>query len=105
MLFADILIRYLIETVRYLIKARGSDHWPKENATALVSRKTRYADAEIIYSYTHEGRYCSGTHEKMFRSLESAKRYVASFPTGSKIVVRVKPGSPQTSIVYDDDQD
>jgi hypothetical protein len=61
--------------------------------------------AEIIYYYSHDGHYFSGTHEKQFSSYFEANRYVVSFPKGSQIIVRVKPESPKTSIVRDDDQD
>jgi hypothetical protein len=61
--------------------------------------------AEIIYSYSHNGHYFSGTYEKQFSSSFEAKRYVASFSKGSQIIVRVKPESPKTSIMRDDDQD
>src|SRR5262245_15432549 len=105
---ADIVYGYLIRTVIHLFKSRGSHQWPKENGTVLVSSTSNGyggAVAEIIYSYTYQGRYCSGRHERPFMSSDSAKRYAAGFPKTSHIVVRIKPGEPTTSIVRDDDQD
>jgi hypothetical protein len=106
--FADIFLGYVIRTVIHLFKSRGSRQWPKENGTVLVSSTTSgYGGpvADIIYSYTHKGRYCSGRHQKPFLSSGSAKRYVAGLPKETPIVVRVKPGDATTSIVRDDDQD
>ena len=106
------LIRWLVDNIVRIVgrltKERGSDQWPHENATVYHSTTSdRFPGgvAEVIYSYSHNGQYFSGTHEKHFSSYFEANRYVASFPKGAKIVVRVKPESPKTSIVCDDDQD
>jgi hypothetical protein len=105
--FLDIIVGHLIRTVIHLFKSRGSHQWPKQNATVLSSRMLGgYGGpvAEVIYSYTHQGRYCSGQYKKPFMSSDSAKRFVAGFPKRTQIVVRVKPEDPVMSIVRDDDQ-
>ena len=102
-----IVISYLVRMIGPMIKGRGSNQWPRENATVCSSR-TSYiyhgAVAEIVYRYSHNGQYCSGTHKKQFISRDSARRYASGLPTGTAIVVRVKPGHPMTSIVRDDDE-
>jgi hypothetical protein len=66
---------------------------------------TVWGVAEIIYSYSHNGKYFSGTHKKQFISYDSANRYIGGFPKDAQIVVRVKPEHPKTSFLRDDDQD
>ena len=102
------LIGYIVRVATRLIKGGGSDQWPRENATVWSSTTSDLFPgglAEIIYSYSHNGQYFSGIHEKQFLSYLEANRYAAGFPKGSQIVVRVKPGHPKTSILRDDDQD
>lgn len=102
-----ILMGYLLPRTVHFFKTRSSSQWPKETATVLTSNSTpgsAGAVSVIVYSYTHEGRYCSGTHEKPFLSQTSAKRYAANFPKGSQMIVRVKPEVPTASIVHDHDQ-
>ena len=95
----------------HVIKLRGTDRWPRADAKVLMTRTTDYFFghggyvAEIIYFYTYQGRYFSGRHEKPYVMLDDAKRYAAGFSKDSKIVVRLKPGDPETSIVRDEDQD
>jgi hypothetical protein len=106
--FIRFLVGHIVRIVARLTKERGNDQWPRENGTVYHSTTSDLFPgglAEIIYSYSHKGLYLSGTHEKRFSSYFEANRYVASFPKGSKIVIRVKPESPKTSIVRDEDQD
>ena len=101
-------VAYLVRKASSLIKGRGSDQWPRENATVWTSRASEgqrsEGVAQIIYYYSHDGHYFSGTHEKEFRSYGLANRYVAAVPKGTQFVVRVKPGNPKTSILRDEDQ-
>ena len=103
--FAEVVVVYLVRMAIRLIKGRGSDQWPSENATVYSSQTSDLFPgglAEIVYSYSHKGQYFSGTHEKRFLSYFEATRYVAGFPKGMQIVVRVKPGHAKTSILCDD---
>jgi hypothetical protein len=105
--FLDILIGYWVRVAIRLFKARGSNEWPSEEATVLTSSASNsYGGpvAEVIYSFSHHGRYLSGTHQKPFLLYDSAKRYAAGFPMDTPITVRVNPGNPMTSIVRDQDQ-
>ncbi len=106
--YLDVLVSYLIRIVIRTIKARGSGTWPAEKATVTGSScdHAPYGGpvAEITYAYTHEGEYCSGMHCEPFILRGPAEEYVARFPAGGDVIVRVKPGEPDVSIVCDDDQ-
>jgi hypothetical protein len=105
--FSDVFVGYLVRLVTRLFKGRGSEQWPRESATVWSSKTSDLFPgglAEIIYSYSHQGEYFSGTHEKQFLSYFEATQYIAGFPKGTEIVVRIKPGYPKMSVVRDDDQ-
>jgi hypothetical protein len=106
--YFDVLVGYLIRTVIRTLKARGSGHWPVERAKVTGSRcdDAAYGGpvAEVTYTFTHNGEYCSGMHREPFLLSDSAKNYAERFPEGGEFIVRVKPREPETSIVCDDDQ-
>ena len=97
---------YLVRMAIRRIKGRGSDQWPRENATVWSSNASNLCGGvvEIIYSYSHNGQYFSGSHEKQFLSYGSANLYAAALPRGTQLVVRVKPEHPKTSFLREDDQ-
>ena len=91
-----------------MLKARGSDRWPIEEATVLSSSATNDFGgpvAEVIYSFRHEGKLMSGTHHKPFLSYESAKEYAVKFSKDMRFTLRVNPEVPITSVVREEDQD
>jgi hypothetical protein len=106
--YVDILVGYLIRIVILMIKARGSKAWPVEKGTVTGSRcdPAVYGGpvAEITYTYTHKGEYFSGMHREPFILRDSAEEYVTRFPAGGDLIVRIKPGEPEVSIVRDRDQ-
>src|SRR5215831_18538489 len=97
-----VIVGNMVRAAILRIKFEGSDQWPRETATVWSANSSTRGRgegvAEIIYYYSHDGHYFSGTHEKEFRSYALANRYVVGFPKGSQIVVRVKPTHPKTSI-------
>jgi hypothetical protein len=97
-------IVYLIRIVIRMIKARGKKTWAVETGT-VTSSGAIGATAQTTYTYRREGRLFTGAYRKPYFDHDTAARYSAELPTGSRIVVRVKPDSPQTSIVLDGDQD
>ena len=64
----------------------------------------RCAVAEVTYVYNYGGEPFTGLHREPCILSGSAEEYVARFPTGGNVVVRVKPGETDVSIVRDDDQ-
>lgn len=105
--YLDVVIGYLIRNLIHTFRARRSGDWPVETATVGSSRCPSSVGgpvAEVGYMYTHEESYFAGIHRKPFMSRDSAEAYAAKFPPGSKIIARVRPGEPETSLVCDEDQ-
>ena len=101
------LIGYMSRSVVRLIKILRSGVWPLEYGT--VSSSSRFAlhagpIARITYTYRHHGKLFTGQYAKPFLFLRSAEHYAANYPVGSTIMVRIKPGQPDTTIVHDADQ-
>src|SRR5438045_762513 len=99
--FLDILIGYWVRAVIRMYKARGSNKWLIEKATVMSSSASNdYGGpvAEVIYSFRHQEKYLSGTHQKPFLSHDSAKKYVSGFPKDTRFSVRVNPENPKISI-------
>jgi hypothetical protein len=104
----DIIIGHWVRVFIRLYKARGSQSWPIAEATVQTT-SARYSYgrpvAEVVYSFTHQGHYLFGTHQKPFIFHNSAKEYVTRFPKGTHFSVRVNPENSKISVVRDEDQD
>jgi len=106
----DVLIGYLIYLFRSVIRmveARGSGTWLVVKATVTGSScDATYlgAFAEVTYVYTFQEEPFSGMHREPCISHGSAQEYVARFPAGGDVIIRVKPREPEVSIVRDRDQ-
>jgi hypothetical protein len=111
----DALFEYLLNALVYALrviihwpKVVGSGHWLLANAT-VTAPPTSLAGigcprVEIVYSYRVKGELYTGLHEEPFLSTDSLADYVERFGEGRRIVVRVKPGSPEVSVVCEADQ-
>jgi uncharacterized protein DUF3592 len=108
--FLDVLVGYLVYLIRIvirMIKARGGSTWPvvKAKVTGSTCDATyRGAIAEVTYTYPYQGGHFAGIHREPCVLRGSAEEYVARFPAGGDIIVRVKPETPEASIVCDRDQ-
>jgi hypothetical protein len=106
--YLDVLVGYLLRMLIRTVKARGSNRWPLEKALITDSRVDRAAYggrvAEVTYAFHHEGEYCSGMHREPFLLVDSAEEYVARFREGGDVIVRVRPGEPEMSIIRQRDQ-
>jgi hypothetical protein len=91
-----------------MTKARGSRRWPlgKAKVTGSNCDAAVYGGpvAEVTYTYTHKGEYFSGMHREPFILRDSAVEYASRFPAGGDVIIRVRPGEPEMSIVREDDQ-
>jgi hypothetical protein len=58
----------------------------------------------VIYSYEVGGSMFTGTNDKPFIEDSSAKAYGRSFPKGRSVIIRIRPGNPETSAMLDLDQ-
>jgi hypothetical protein len=103
------LIRLIVAFLRTLsiwLKGIGSGNWPLVEAIVTddaVRVHEIFTDSiEFPYSYRVGGELYTGLHEEP--CFVSDPRYMARFPKGRKLVVRVKPGAPESSIVRDKDQ-
>ncbi len=110
--FADNIIGFLVSLVRIVARkwrARRCSGWRKTTATIVgVSWQAQSylprPDAEIVYTYRIDGGFYGGVDTKPFCLESSAKNYASHFAKGDDLLVRVKPGEPETSVVLDEDQ-
>lgn len=108
----DVIVGYFITLFRILVRIRRtnkSKDWREVTATvAGASCQTQsYAPrpvAEIVYTYRIDGGFYGGVDEKPFFFDSAARDYADRFTRGDTLVIRVKPGEPETSVVRDADQ-
>jgi hypothetical protein len=102
-LYLDAIIVYLFRTLLRLIKENRSNAWPVVNGSVESSSCPglgHYPSAEVVYTYTTEGKSYWGVHKRaFFWSKSSAKDYADRFTPASYLVVRYKPGEPMKSVV------
>jgi hypothetical protein len=110
--YADIIVGYFITLFRIVVRilrARRSKGWHEITATVAGAscQTSLYMPrpvAEIVYTYRIDGGFYGGVDEKPFFFESSAKSYAEQFARGDSLVVRVKPGGPEVSIVFAEDQ-
>jgi hypothetical protein len=110
--FLDVFVGYFITMLRIVARihrARKSCDWGRTTATVCgaSSHSSSYLPrpaAEIVYTYRIDGGFYGGVDEKPFFLESSARDYASQFKKGDTLVVRVKPGEPETSQVRDEDQ-
>jgi Protein of unknown function (DUF3592) len=110
--FVDIVVGYLITLFRIIsrsVRALRSKDW--HEASAVVSGASCQSQAymprpvaEIVYTYRFVGGFYGGVDEKPFFLEGSAKACADQFKRGDTLIIRVKPGEPETSLVFDEDQ-
>ena len=86
---------------------RGSANWPTQvgKVTSSYVNHASFggAAAEITYMYKIGSSIYTGMTEKP-SFMGSAEKYAASFEPETTLIVRVKPGAPEISVVRDKDQ-
>jgi hypothetical protein len=110
--FADVIVGYFITLLRIIsriLRTRRSKGWREITATVsgASSRTSSYMPrpvAEIVYTYRLDGGFYGGVDEKPYFFESSAKQYANQFARGDNLVVRVKPGAPEESVVRNEDQ-
>ena len=107
-LVIDIYVEFLYRLSVTLLKRHRSNNWPQADAEVMSSQcpqATYGCDvAEIYYRYQINGELFVGIHERGFVFNSSGRDYSDKFPTGRKIIVRVKPGDDSVSILQEEDQ-
>ena len=110
--FADVFVGYFITLFRIasrIVRARRSEGWPEiaatvSGASCQTSSYMPRPVAEIVYTYHIDGGFYGGVEDKPFFLESSAKQYANQFARGDNLVVRVKAGAPEESVVRDEDQ-
>ena len=101
-------IAYAFNVTAHWLQVCGSGKWLLANATITAqpigSSRLGCPIVEIVYSYRYKGELYTGIHEEPFLLTESLTDYVARFGEGRSVIVRVKPGNPEVSVVCEDDQ-
>lgn len=90
------------------LRACHTGQWPLASATVTAPPATSSGlicpNAEIVYSYRVDGELYTGIHEEPFLMSDSSTAYVERFGEGRNLMVRVRPGNPEVSIVCEADQ-
>jgi hypothetical protein len=106
-LLLDVWIEFLVRVIVRFFKARGAASWPIVEAKVTSAKLRRgYTSCDVAdtaYNYRSDGKLYTGTDANPFLTTGSAKDYLEQHPVGSKLLVRVKPESPDFSIVRQDD--
>jgi hypothetical protein len=106
-LLLDVWIEFLIRVIVRFFKARGAASWPviEAEVTGASFRRghTACGVADITFKYRSGAELYTGTDANPFLTTNSAKEYLEEHPVGSKLLVRVRPNSPDFSIVRQDD--
>ena len=101
-------VAYAFSAIVHWLRVCGSGKWLLANATVsappLGSHGLGCPAVEIVYSYRFKGELYTGIHQEPFLSTDSLTDYVERFGEGRSVVVRVRPGNPEVSVVCEDDQ-
>jgi hypothetical protein len=113
--FFEVILEYvfraIISSFKLIVlwvKTLGTSHWSCVEAIVtdqpMVSLQFGCPSVEVVYSYRIDGELYTGLHDEPFLMDDSQEEYIARFSTGRKFMVRVKPNSPEISIVREQDQ-
>ncbi len=105
-LVIDIYVEFLIRVIIRFFKTRGSAAWPIiEAKVTSTGRRGGYGCdvADVNYHYRVEGELYAATDSVPFIFMNSAEQYLEEHSAGSKLLVRIKSGSPECSIVRQND--
>jgi hypothetical protein len=106
-----VLLGFLVSLFSMIVRklrARRTSDWREAVATVVGAscQKSPFLPrpvAEIVHTYRIDGGFYGGVDEKPFFLDTSAETYADLFSRGDNLVVRVKPGHPEISIVCDED--
>ncbi|HXJ90993.1 MAG TPA: hypothetical protein VMS18_29565 [Candidatus Binatia bacterium] len=101
-LFADIIIVFIFRAVIQLLRSRGAKHWPSIEAEVMTVEESSGGclSVELTYKYRMAGELYTGTHTEPFLWVHSVNTYLEPRRV---IIVRIKPGQPEFSVVRDRD--
>jgi len=107
--YMDVIVGYFVTLFRILtriLRVRKSKGWHEITATVSGAscQSSDYMPrpfAEIVYTYRVNGGFYGGVDEKPFFFKSSAEDHSKQFTRGDSLVVLVKPGEPEVSLVPD----
>lgn len=106
-LVIDIYVEFLFRAIVRFFRAFGSTSWPVVTAKITASycdpRGFGCAVANIAYKYRLDDEPYTGTDANPFVWSSSARDYLEKHPPASELLIRVKPGTPELSVVRQDD--
>jgi hypothetical protein len=111
----DALFEYLLRALVYGLRVImrwpsviSAGQWLLANATVTTPPRSSEGIAcrtvEIVYAFRVKDELYTGLHEEPFLSTESLTDYIERFGEGRHVIVRVKPGNPEVSVVREEDQ-
>ena len=105
--YLDDLVVYLVRAVILFFRERLADAWSIAEADVVEARPpigVSFPDATVVYAYKFEGEFYSGRSTRPFLLPRSAKAYAERFAKGQKVMIRVKPGDVERSMMRAEDQ-
>lgn len=107
-LVLDIFVVYLLRVLVRTWKRRGTFGWTLQQASieSISCPLTTWGCpiAEVVCLYKIGDETYSGSDDIPFIWRSSAEDYVRRHPEGSTLLVRVKPGDPEISVLRTGDQ-
>ena len=107
-LVLDIIVEYLVRIGIRFIRACPVRVWPTKQAEIMSAgyRPGGFgcAVADLSYKYSFSGKLYVGTNANPFMWTSSAKDYSGHYSRGDKVVVRVNPKNPESSVMLEQDQ-
>jgi hypothetical protein len=99
-----ILGEYLLRVLMRRFRLMHSKMWPtvSGNVTSTEYPKAG-SECEIVaicYEYKLDGQLYQGCYKNPFIFPVLAEKYAARFPSGTELIIRVKPGEPSKSVMY-----
>ena len=102
-LFADVIIAFFFRMMIQLFRSREAKSWPtvKGEITTATQRSAGCLTVEL----TCKGKLYTGTHVEPFLWANSLDICLEPCSPGNSIIIRVKPGEPESSFVRHRDSD
>ena len=106
-MFGDVLIVFLVKALIQMVRSQRAKSWPIVKGEVTTAQERIGAIGcmvvELTYNYRLNGELFTGSHVEPFLLGDSARNYLEQCQPGSELIVRVRPGRPESSFVRDRD--
>jgi hypothetical protein len=106
-LFGDVLIVFLVRALIQMVRSQRAKSWPTVKGEVTTAQERIAAIGcmvvELTYNYRLNGELYTGSHAEPFLWAGSARNYLEQCQPGSELIVRLRPGRPESSFVRDKD--